>query len=73
MCENLKASGMPDAEAKASAEAFRDAQSDAELVTKKDLQIELAPLKGDLLLLKWMMGLILGGVLALILRSFFPG
>lgn len=56
-----------------SAEAFRDAQSDAELVTKKDLQIELAPLKGDLLLLKWMMGLILGGVLALILRSFFPG
>ncbi|MGH8510356.1 MAG: DUF1640 domain-containing protein [Gammaproteobacteria bacterium] len=71
--ERLKASGMPDTEAKAIAEAFRDAQSDAELVTKKDLQIELAPLKGDLLLLKWMMGLILGGVLALILRSFFPG
>jgi|GEM_PF-2042460 len=43
-----------------SAEAFRDAQSDAELVTKKDLQIELAPLKGDLLLLKWMMGLDIG-------------
>ncbi|MGH8534150.1 MAG: hypothetical protein ACREV1_15890 [Gammaproteobacteria bacterium] len=57
----------------ASAEAFRDAQSDAELVTKRDLQIELAPLKGDLLLLKWMMGLILGGLLALILRSFSPG
>ncbi len=71
--ERLKASGMPDTEAKAIAEAFRDAQSDAELVTKKDLQIELAPLKGDLLLLKWMMGLILGGVLALILRSLFPG
>ncbi|MGH8470579.1 MAG: DUF1640 domain-containing protein [Gammaproteobacteria bacterium] len=71
--ERLKASGMPDTEAKAIAEAFRDAQSDAELVTKKDLQIELAPLKGDLLLLKWMMGMVLGGVLALILRSFFPG
>ncbi len=71
--EKLKASGMPDAEAKAIAEALRDAQSDAELVTKKDLQIELAPLKSDLLLLKWMMGLVLGGVLALILRSFFPG
>jgi len=60
---------MPDAEAK----AFRDAQNDAELVTKKDLQIELAPLKGDLLLLKWMVGLLLGGVLPLILRSFFLG
>jgi hypothetical protein len=70
--EKLKASGMPDAEAKAIAEAFREAQSDAELVTKKDLQIELAPLKGDLLLLKWMMALVLGGVLALILRSFSP-
>ncbi|MGH8523595.1 MAG: DUF1640 domain-containing protein [Gammaproteobacteria bacterium] len=64
---------MPDAEAKAIAEAFRDAQSDAELVTKKDLQIELAPLKGDLLLLKWMMGLVLGGIMALLLKAFFPG
>ena len=71
--EKLKASGMPDAEAKAIAEAFRDAQSDAELVTKKDLQIELAPLKGDLLLLKWMIGLVLGGIMALLLKSFFPG
>lgn len=64
---------MPDAEAKAIAEAFRDAQSDAELVTKKDLQIELAPLKGGLLLLKWMVGLVLGGIMALLLNSFFPG
>ncbi len=40
---------------------------------QKDWQIELAPLKGDLLLLKWMVGLLLGGVLALILRSFFLG
>ena len=64
--EKLKASAMPDGKAKAIAEAFRDARSDAELVTKKDLQIELTPLKGDLLLLKWMMGLVLGGILALI-------
>jgi len=58
--EKLKASGIPDVEAKAIVEAFRDAQSDAELVTKKDLRIELAPLKSDLLLLKWMVGLLLG-------------
>jgi hypothetical protein len=46
--------------------------SRADLVTKKDLQIELAPIKSDLLLLKWMIGLVLGGIVALILRAFFP-
>jgi len=71
--EKLKASGIPDVEAKAIVEAFRDAQSDAELVTKKDLRIELAPLKSDLLLLKWMVGLLLGGVLAPDLEVILPG
>lgn len=45
---------------------------EADLVTKKDLQIELAPVKSDLLLLKWMIGFILGGIIALILKTFFP-
>jgi hypothetical protein len=71
--EKLKASGIPDDQAKAIAEALRDAQGDAGLVTKKDLQIELSPRKGDLLLLKWMVGAILGGIITLILKSFFPG
>ena len=29
-------------------------------------------LSGELTLVKWMMGLILGGVVALIMRAFFP-
>jgi len=29
-------------------------------------------LSGDLTLVKWMMGLVLGGVMALIMRAFFP-
>jgi hypothetical protein len=70
--EKLKASGIPDEQAIAIVEAFRDVQSDTDLVTKEELQIELAPLKSDLLLLKWMVGLILGGIIALILKSFFP-
>ncbi|MDO8412310.1 MAG: hypothetical protein Q7S51_00825 [Gallionellaceae bacterium] len=41
------------------------------MITKPDLQIELAPIKADLLMMKWMMGLILGGVVALVLKSFF--
>lgn len=39
---------------------------------RKDLQIELAPLKTDLMLIKWMLGLLLGGVVALLLKAFAP-
>jgi hypothetical protein len=52
-------------------EAFRDASGEAELITKKDLQIELAPVRSDISLIKWMMGILLGGVMALLLKSFF--
>ena len=38
----------------------------------KDLQLELAPIRSDLTLVKWMLGLVLGGVIALLLKSFFP-
>lgn len=69
--EKLKDSGIPDEQAKAIAEAFRDAQGDADWITKKDLQIELAPVKTDLLLIKWMVGLVLGGIIALMLKSIF--
>ena len=51
--------------------ALRAAIEDSELVTRKDLQIELAPIKSDLTVVKWMLGLLLGGVAALILKSFF--
>lgn len=54
------------------AEAFKEAQGEADLLTKKDLQLELAPLKADITLVKWMLGLVLGGILALILKAFFP-
>ncbi|MDD2916055.1 MAG: hypothetical protein PHP70_12125 [Gallionella sp.] len=40
-------------------------------MTKIDLQLELSPIKSELYLMKWMMGLILGGVMALVLKSFF--
>lgn len=41
----LEASGIEAKQADAIAEAYRDASNDQELVTKKDLQIELAPIK----------------------------
>ncbi|MDO8705890.1 MAG: hypothetical protein Q7J84_13180 [Sulfuricaulis sp.] len=68
--KTLEASGLSAKQAEAIAAAYRDASTDQELVTKKDLQIELAPLKAELQVMKWMSGLILGGVLALVLKTF---
>ena len=55
----------------ASGRAFRDAQSEGELVTRKDLQIELAPIRADLNLLKWMMGALIALAIANFAKQFF--
>lgn len=68
----LEAAGLSMQQAEAIADAVKEAQGEADLVTKKDLQIELAPIKSDLLLAKWMTGLVLGGIIALDLKAFFP-
>ena len=67
----LKDAGFEEKQAEALTEALRSAIEDSELVTRQDLQIELAPIKTDLTVVKWMLGLLLGGVAALILKGFF--
>ena len=62
----LKDSGFEEKQAESLIEALQAAITESELVTKKDLQIELAPLKADLNLLKWM----LGALLALAITNF---
>jgi hypothetical protein len=62
--ETLRESGIDDKQAKAIATAYKDASFDQELVTKKDLQVELAPIKV-------MLGVVLGGIVALIVKTFF--
>ena len=52
-------------------EAMRAAIDESELVTKKDLQIELAPLKADLNLIKWMMGALIAIAVANFSKQFF--
>jgi len=69
--KTLEASGIDEKQAEAIASAYRDASTDQELVTKVDLQLELGPIKSELHMMKWMIGLILGGVVALVLKSFF--
>ena len=69
--ERLKAGGVPEAQAKAEAEALVTAFSeamDSQLTTKSDIN----RLERELLVVKWMVGLVLGGILTLILKAFFP-
>jgi hypothetical protein len=67
----LREAGFQEDQAEALTDALRFAIDDSELVTRKDLQIELASIKSDLSVIKWMLGLLLGGVAALVLKSFF--
>jgi len=67
----LKAAGFTPEQAEAVAATIRDSTESADLVTRKDLQIELAPIKADILLLKWMVGVIVAGVVALVAKAFF--
>ena len=68
--EKLKA-GVNESHAKAEAEALVPAFSeamDSQLATKTDIN----RLEKELIVLKWMVGLVLGGILTLVLKTFFP-
>ena len=69
LVEKLKSAGIPQGQAEAVVRVIAEAQN--RLVTKDDLEIALAPLKTDLAVLKWMMGLLLASVLSLVLKTFF--
>lgn len=65
----LRASGVPQEQAEAMVRAI--AESQGELVKKNDLDTALAPIRTDLAVLKWMMGILLAGVLSLVLKAYF--
>ena len=67
--DKLKAAGFPPEQAESVVRAISEAQS--ELVTKDILEQALAPLRTDLMVLKWMMGVLLAGVMSLVLKGFF--
>ena len=69
LVRELRSAGMAQEQAEAVVRTI--VKSHAELVTRQDLQIELAPIKSDTLLIKWMLGLLLAGVASLILKAFF--
>jgi len=55
------------AEAEALVSAFAEAM-DSQLATRSDVN----RLERELLVIKWMVGLVMGGIVALILKAFFP-
>ena len=69
--ETLRASGVPEDQARAHATALDAALRDS-VVTQAGLQTELQPIRTDVAVLKWMVGFILAGVLSLILKAFIP-
>ncbi len=66
LSDRLKTAGFTAEQAEAVVRAIAESQD--ELVTKKDLEISLAPLKADIHLLKWMMGFVLAGVVGILLK-----
>ena len=73
LVDKLKAAGLSPEQAESVVRAIGEAQE--ELVTKTyldhTLERTLAPLRTDLTVLKWMMGVLLAGVMSLILKGFF--
>lgn len=69
----LKTVGVTQEQAEAFVRVVAEAQDG--LVTKEHLdsklEKELAPIKTDLAVLKWMMGMLLASVLSLVLKTFF--
>jgi hypothetical protein len=69
LVDKLKNAGIPQEQAEAVVRVIADAQ--IKLVTKDDLEISLSPLKTDLAVLKWMIGILIAGVMSLVLKTFF--
>ncbi len=73
LSDKLKANGFTAEQAEAVVRVIAEAQDD--LVTCKDLDIALAPLKMDtavikaeMVQIKWMLGLVLGGIIAILVK-----
>ncbi len=70
LVRELRSAGLPQEQAEAVVRVI--AKSHEELVTKPYLDSKLAPIHTDLAVLKWMMGVLLAGVLSLVIKAFFP-
>ena len=72
LVDRLKSAGIPQNQAEAVVRVIAESQD--ELVTREHLDHaltrELAPLRTELAVLKWMIGVVIGGIVALIIKVF---
>jgi len=64
--KSLESAGVPAGQAEAISVAVRDAHATADVATKGDIAL----VRKDIELLRWMMGLVIGGIIALVLKTF---
>ncbi len=76
--ERLEKAGVPREQASAMAEAFKDASGEAEIATRKDIALavaeiktEIANVRGEMALVKWMLGAVLAIAIANFAKQFF--
>ena len=76
--ERLEKAGVPREQASAMAEAFKDASGEAEIATRKDIALavaeiktEIANVRGEMALIKWMLGAVLAIAIANFAKQFF--
>jgi aminoglycoside phosphotransferase len=69
--KTLQSAGFATEQAEAVAIAFRDASSDTELATKKDIALAVAELKGEMSTVRWMLGAVLALAVANFAKQYF--
>jgi hypothetical protein len=72
--KRLTAAGLDEKQAEVIVNTIHDVrEADVKsLATKSDLRELELKLSGEMTLLKWMLGLVIAGIIALILKSYFP-
>jgi hypothetical protein len=67
--DSLKSAGIPEDQARAHTKALDDALKDS-VVTTQVLKDELSPIKAEMLVIKWMLGVLIAGVVSLVIKAF---
>ena len=69
LSDRLESAGFDRKQVEAVVRAIAEAQD--QLVTQQALDLSLAPIRADLTILKWGLGLVLAGIAAQIFKTFF--
>jgi hypothetical protein len=69
LSDRLESAGFDRKQAEAVVRAIAESQD--QLVTQQALDLSLAPIKADLAILKWGLGLVIAGIAAQIFKTFF--